>query len=189
MTNWKGYNIWGRTKKKVDTCEAQWGNFLWKLLNFWKCNTKSCPPTQKEPFSLSSRLLSIFFWALFDVMLWGCRRHDFSKDVTRKHFFTAWLLSILISHVQNLFDENIFLPFQVQKNMQVCARKESILFTNNAMITRTSCAREQKKVTCPNAQCVARAKLTISFIGTKIVCARDSCACARKKILRDNLFV
>ena len=73
-------------------------------------------------------------------------------------FFTAWLSSILISHVQNLFDENIFLPFQVQKKLQVCARKESIVFTNNAMITRTSCAREQKKVTCPNAQCVARAR-------------------------------
>ena len=100
-------------------------------------------------------------------------RPVFSRDVRRKRFF----------------DGNIFLPFQVQKVQQVCARKERILFTNNAMITRTSCAREQKKVTCPNAQCVARAKLTISFAGAKIVCARDSCACARKKILRDHLFV
>ena len=127
----------GENKKKVDTCEAQWGNFLWKLLNFCKCNTKSCPPTQKEPFSLSSRLLSIFFWALFhifltlskmfDVMLWGCRRHDFSKDVTRKHFFTAWLSSILIFHVQNLFDENIFLPFQLQKYSKCVDLKNRIV--------------------------------------------------------------
>ena len=74
-------------------------------------------------------------------------RHDISKEVMRERFFTALFSSIMISHVQNLFDENIFLPFQLQKVQQVCGRNEPyslalILFTNYAVISRTSCARE-----------------------------------------------
>ena len=73
-------------------------------------------------------------------------RHDFSKDVMRKRFVTAWFSSIMISRIQKLFDENIFLPFQLQKIQKVCGRKEpyslaSIMFTNDAVITRTSYAR------------------------------------------------
>ena len=52
----------------------------------------------------------------------------------------------MISRIQKLFDENIFLPFQLQKIQKVCGRKEpyilaSIMFTNDAVITRMSYAR------------------------------------------------
>ena len=89
-------------------------------------------------------------------------RHDFSKDVMRKRFVTAWFSSIMISRIQKLFDENIFLPFQLQKIQEVCGRKEpyslaSILFTNYAVITRTNCAREtQKSNMLERAMCCAR---------------------------------
>ena len=99
-------------------------------------------------------------------------RHDFSKDVTRKRFFTAWLSSILISHVQNFFDENIFLPFQIQKKLQACARKESILFTNNAMITRTSCARETHN---------------LLYWREDRMCARFLCARSQETLARPSL--
>ena len=68
----------------------------------------------------------------------------------------------MISRVQNLFDENIFLPFQLQKIQQVCGRKEpyslaSILFTSDAVLTRTSYARETEKSNMPErAMCCAR---------------------------------
>ena len=98
-------------------------------------------------------------------------RQDFSKDVMPKRFCTAWLSSIMISHVQNLFDENIFWKhfetklFLNSKRFSfvcVCGRKEpyslaSILITNNAVITRTSCERETEKSNMPErAMCCAR---------------------------------